>query len=108
MPNNQNRIVTTNKKGSKRCLLPERQCEARLRRSLGAVFLTELIDATGGIDNLLCAGVERVALGTNLDVQGWFADHGLGLEAVAATACHGDFLIIRVDICFHFLSLRVV
>jgi hypothetical protein len=101
-------MTTTNKKGSKRCLFLERQCETRLCRSLGAVFLTELVDATGGIHDFLRAGVERVALGTNFDVQRWLAHHGLGLEAVAATAGHGEFLVIRVDVCFHFLSLRVV
>jgi hypothetical protein len=74
----------------------------------GAVFLAELVDATCGIDNLLCACVKRVAFGTNFDMQGWLANHGLGLETVTATACHGDFLVIWVNICFHFLSLRVV
>lgn len=79
-----------------------------LRRSLGAILLAELVDTTSGINDLLCAGVERVALGTNFNVERWLAHNGLGLETVSATACHGDFLICWVYICFHFLSLRVV
>jgi len=105
------KIVAANEKGSKRCLLTERLPEvpARelplLRCSLGAVFLTELVDAAGSIHDLLCAGVERVAFRANFDVQGWLAHYGFGLEAVAATASYCQFLVIWVCICFHFYFL---
>jgi hypothetical protein len=101
-------IAAANEKGSKRCLFMERLREDSLRCCLGAVFLTEFVDTSGGIHDLLRTGVERVAFGANFDVQHWLAYHGLGLEAVAATARYGEFLVFWVDICFHFLSLRVV
>jgi hypothetical protein len=79
-----------------------------LRRSLSAVFLAEFVDAACGINDLLRTGIERVALGANFDVQCRFAYHGLGFETVATTARYGEFCVIWVDICFHFISLRVV
>jgi len=107
-PGCQGEIVAANKKGSKRCLFKERRREILLRRSLGAVFLTEFVDAACRVNNFLRAGVERVAFGTNFDIQSWLGYHRLCLETVAATASHGEFGVIRVDICFHFISLRVV
>lgn len=81
-------------------------CKAkRLRSSFVAVFLTELIDTTCGVHNFLCAGVERMAFRTYFDVQNRFADHRLGLKAIAATAGNSDFLVIWVYVLFHFSFL---
>ena len=83
-------------------------CASFLRSSFGAIFLAEFIDTTSGIDDLLCTGIERVTFGANFDLQFRLAHNLLSLEAVAATARHGDFLVIRVNICFHFFSLRCI
>ena len=54
------------------------------RRAL-AVFLVEFLDAAGGIEDLLLAGIERMAGGADLDMQ--VLDHGRScLPLVAATA----------------------
>jgi hypothetical protein len=74
---------------------------ARSGRTLhGAVFLPEALDAASGIDNLLLACVERMAGGTDFDVQG-LAAGGAGCEGVATTAGDVDFNVIRVNAGFH-------
>jgi len=66
----------------------------------GAEFLTEAFDATGGIDDLLLAGVERMALGADFDVERLAAGRA-SLEFVAATARDIDFDVVRVYRFFH-------
>jgi len=65
------------------------------------VFLTEPFNAPGGVDDLLFAGVERVAVRTDFDVQRGFPVCGTGDKGVAARAGDGDFVIVRVDTFFH-------
>ena len=66
-----------------------------------AVFLTEAFDTAGGVEDLLFAGVKRMAFGADFDVKR--LDHrGLGLEAVATAAGHIDFGVVRVQTVFHF------
>jgi hypothetical protein len=92
-----------NKKGSPQAaLLSARGGEASGR--LLAVFLTEALDATGSIDNLLLAGVERVAGGADFDVQR-LAAGGAGRELVAAAAGNFDRDVIRVDAGLHLVVL---
>ncbi len=67
---------------------------------LHAVLLAEFFHATGGVHDLLLAGVERVALRANFDVQG-LAVGGAGLERIAATAGYGNFVVIRMNVGFH-------
>jgi hypothetical protein len=55
----------------------------------------EALDAPAGVDQLLFAGVERVALGAELDVQVVFRRPRV--ELVAARAVHVGKLIIGVD-----------
>jgi hypothetical protein len=74
----------------------------------GTVFIAELLDATCGIHDLLRAGVERVALGADFNVQIRFAHGGAGLELVAAAACHCDLFVFRVYGGFHFVFLAKV
>jgi hypothetical protein len=100
-------IVTAKEKGSKRCLFVTNPAMC-LRGSFGAVLLTEFINTAGGVDNFLCASVERMAFRTNFNAQGWFGNHGLGLKAIATAASHGEFLVIWVYICFHFIFLGVI
>ena len=71
----------------------------------GGVFLAETLNATGGIDNLLFARVERMALRANLDVE-WLATGRTGVELVATAAGNGDFNVVWVNSVFHFISSR--
>src|SRR5690606_11695302 len=74
------------------------------RRSAGGwgvrtVLAAEAIDAAGGVDQALLAGVIRVALGAHFHADR--ADSASGLEAVAALAMRGDGLVDRVQIRLH-------
>ena len=62
--------------------------------------MTELLNATGGVHDLLLAGVERMALGADFDVE-IAASGGAGLELVAATAGDSHVRIIWMNIGFH-------
>jgi hypothetical protein len=73
-----------------------------------SVFAAELLDAACSVHDLLCAGVERVALGADFNVQSRFAHSGAGCKFVAAAACHGDFFVFRVDGGSHFFFLAKV
>src|ERR1019366_1424818 len=67
--------------------------------ALRAVATLEALDASTGVDQLLLAGEERVALVAQLDVQ-----VRLGrarLEGVPARAAHGGLDVLGVDLCLH-------
>ena len=69
-----------------------------------AIALVEAVHASGGIDQLLLAGKERVASGTNFDVQVTFLG-GASLERLAARAGDGDINVFWVNSWFHMLTL---
>jgi hypothetical protein len=77
-------------------------------RLLGAGFgssfgeaLVEAIDAASGIDEHLLAGVERMALAANIDLD-VVIPGGAGFEGGAAVrAVDGNFRILRVNLWFH-------
>src|SRR5215510_10610337 len=69
-----------------------------------AIALVEAIDASCGIDQLLLAGKERVASGTNFDVQVTFFG-GASLELLAARAGDGDINVFWVNSWFHLITL---
>jgi hypothetical protein len=70
-----------------------------------AELLTELLDATGGIDDLLLARVERVAVRADFNVQGLV--HGrLGRELFAARAGDFNVVVFGVDARAHGNFLR--
>ena len=97
----------TNDKGSHGCLCLSKQKSAWTSGSGTldvAVFLAEAIDTTSGIDDLLLARVEGVALGADFDVQRLGAGRA-GLEVIATAAVHVDFDVIRMDGVFHDGSL---
>lgn len=71
----------------------------------GGEFVLELLDTTSGIDVLEFAGVERMALTANVDLQ-FLADASC-FEGISATASYGSFLIVRVDAVSHGLDLSV-
>ena len=65
----------------------------------GTETLVETINTTASINNLLLAGVERVAGRANVQVQ--IAASGMGLEFVTARALYSDLVVLRVDTLFH-------
>jgi len=69
-----------------------------------AIALVEAVDASGGIDQLLLAGKERVASGTNFDVQVTFLG-GARLERFAARAGDGNINVFWVNSWFHLITL---
>ena len=72
---------------------------------LHAVALLEAIDASAGVNQLLLAGVERVALGADFNAQLLLG--GTGDESVAADAGHGNLLILRMDAFLHDFHLSI-
>ena len=74
------------------------------------VLSVELIDTTLGCCSLLCAGVERVALGADFDVDLRLC--GSGYECVAAVAGHSCLIILGLNRSFHdfppYLSTRAI
>src|SRR5450756_1189641 len=73
---------------------------------LARVFLPEFLDAAGGVDDFLLAGVERMAVRAYLDVQ-LAGERGARLELVAATADDVYFFVFRVNLGFHGICLWV-
>src|SRR5215510_4840954 len=69
-----------------------------------AVALVEAIDASCGIDQLLLAGKEREASGTNFDVQVTFLGRAR-LELLAARAGDGNINVFWVNSWFHLITL---
>ena len=67
-----------------------------------AITFVEAINASCGIDQLLFSGKERMASGTDFDVQVTFASRA-GLECFAARAGDRDFSVFGVDSWFHLL-----
>src|SRR6056297_955517 len=65
-----------------------------------AVLAAELVDPAAGIDDLLLARVERVALGTDFDMQ-FLAQRGARLEGVAAAADDLDLLVLGMRVRLH-------
>src|SRR4029453_12067428 len=70
----------------------------------GGLFLLlvapcETLDAAGGVDELLLAREERVALGADLETQ--VLARRPGHELLAASAADGHFLVFGMDALLH-------
>ena len=74
-------------------------CSLSKLKLLDAVLLIELINTAAGINELLLAGVERMALGA--DLNGDAGTGRAGLDSCAASALDNGGLIIRMDSCLH-------
>jgi len=72
-----------------------------------AVFLAKTLDATGGVDNFLFAGIERMAGRADFNVKA-LATGGLSLELVATTASDFNLGVLRVNAFFHFSILSSI
>src|SRR5690606_14711564 len=66
-----------------------------------AVFLTEALDATGGIDDLLLAGIERVASRADFHLDRRLGARRTRGEVVTAGTIHLHIGVFRVDVGFH-------
>jgi hypothetical protein len=73
---------------------------AEARKSASAVFASELVNTTGGVDDLLLACIKWMASGANFNLQ-ILTKCRLGLEGVAATAMDGDGLVFGMNIRLH-------
>ena len=65
------------------------------------VLLLEALDAARGIDQLLLAGKERVAIGADFDADHFAFERGAGLKRIAAGAMHLHGMVIGMDSFFH-------
>ena len=65
-----------------------------------AILSIELLDAACSIDDLLLAGIERMAGRAYFNVKR-LLHRRLGLEHAAAGAGDFDFVVVGVDIGFH-------
>jgi hypothetical protein len=65
------------------------------------VFLSEAFDAASGVQKLLLAGEERVAVGTDFDAQHVTLHGGTGGEIVSASAVNGYWVIVGMNTGFH-------
>ena len=68
-----------------------------------SVLLTELVDATASIDDLLLTGVKRVARGAHFDKE-ILAERRARFKFVAATTGNLDGIVVRMNVGFHFCS----
>ena len=68
-----------------------------------AVALLEAIHASAGVHQLLTAGVERMALGADFDLE--LALNGTALESLAASAANDALTVCGMDILLHFVLL---
>ena len=70
-----------------------------LAQLLDAVLLVELVNAAAGVDQLLLAGVEGVAVGADFD--GDVGLGGAGLDNCTACAADNGGLVVRMDSFLH-------
>ena len=71
-----------------------------------AITFIEAVNASCGIDQLLFSGKERMASGTDFDVQVTLASRA-GLESFAASAGDRDFSVFGVDSWFHYFFVTL-
>ena len=78
--------------------------KSSLSRGSGSVLLAEFVHATRGIEDLLLARVERVAVRADFDLQ-VVSQSRPRLECVTARAGDADFFVFGMRIGFHGFSL---
>ena len=83
------------------------RCE--LYSLLQTELLVETVNTSTGVNQLLLAGIERVALGANFNLDVLFG--GAGLNNLAARASDCSLFVLRMDTflhCFHLFLIVVV
>ena len=68
--------------------------------------LVETIDTSTGVNQLLLAGIERVALGADLNSDLLLG--GAGGKGVTAGAANGGLFVVGMDAFSHFVHLFLV
>ncbi len=74
---------------------------------LHTVSFLEFIDTTTGINQLLLARKERMAIAANIYFQNVAFFRRTRLERRTASADYRYFVIFRMDISFHFFHLTI-
>ena len=74
---------------------------------LKTISLFELIDTSTGINQLLLASEERMAVAANIYFENFTFFRCAGLESSSTSASNGYFVIFRMDISFHYFHLAV-
>jgi hypothetical protein len=104
-------IAGEQKKGSRRAaFVVESKATGRVgssRLADCAVLLVEFLDSASRIDDLLLAGVERMAGRTHFDVQRLLHRRSRR-KVVTAGAGYGDFIVCRMDGGFHLVLFLYV
>ena len=72
---------------------------------LHAVALLEAVHASARIDELLLAGVERMALRADIDAQ--LLLHGTRFKRLAANAANDRLAVVRMDLFLHGIHLTL-
>ena len=78
----------------------------RVKFLLQAEALVEAIDTSTGVNQLLLAGIERVALGADLNTDLLLG--GASGKGVAAGATDRSLLVLGVDTISHFVHLFLI
>src|SRR5579862_69111 len=76
-----------------------------LRARRGRVLAAELVDAARGVDDLLLAGIERMAVRAHLHLE-VVSERRARLERVTARAGDRDLSVLRMGLGFHGATLR--
>ena len=80
-----------------------RKCSTNFYLLLQAETLVETIDTSTGVNQLLLAGIERVALGADFNTNLLLS--GTGLENVTTSATNRGLFVLRMDTLLHFVHL---
>ena len=78
----------------------------RVKFLLQTEALVETINTSTGVNQLLLAGIERVALGANFNTDVLLGR--TGSKGVTAGAANGGLLVVRMDAFFHVVHLFLV
>jgi len=71
-----------------------------------AVFAAEFVHSTGGVDNLLLPGIERVAGRADVDMQLRLGQRRAGLDGVTAAAGNRNVVVVGMRFGFHDRGLQ--
>ena len=74
---------------------------------LKTISLFELIDTSTGINQLLLASEERMAVAANIYFENFTIFRRAGLESSSTSASHSYFVIFGMYISFHYFHLAV-